>query len=753
MGCGGSKELKSSLAQTQSWLTKKEAEIKEKDAEIQKNEAELHRAQGRVYELSDKAETLERECEKYESLLQKFEDDRQDFASKHEMDDAQAGEMQGMREHIAYLERQVKEKTVCIGQAKQRMNDLHSMVYAMEQEAKRMEDDFIIPTGVQLLVELWEERQTTNGKQSSRKPPRFLGEQWFPPLDKIAKLNEVEVFLSAHPQLCSRPHDQKPTLDSRVETNLTFGNTRIMFDSEYSEDKEKKEGKIFFSARSAMKTVFGEDEEVPDERDLPQNIVLKVWERRCVPNTTVAHAQWNLAHQSYQCPCNIEYDEEYRKSIRKSVADIQFMMDADSVKPGTFFEGENNSSLVILFHETDCFEVTFQLPRTEEDVEMLIKQKTQELSKKHASSMQQLMETQSEQNWQLKEGVEQLQKDAAQWQERYKSKELLLSKKQEELVDLKNELNKVREEMSKLVSAKGKPQRGLIPTSSSPSSDENWRLFHAMALRESNGVLFEDERVTVHMTQFFPFQSEEFHSLAVNDGKLEARVELRVFVQDKKMGFETIHLKCTNHDVSGLKVTPLPITSAERNPENEDFPPSVILQTINFELVELLQSNPWVRAEMVLCPDLYSDEDLPGIEHTCDFALPTILTKFFLPLGPSDNFSTLWSLQMHESCLVVAKTRPTKDGPWLLSLGGAFRLFESFENGTFNLGGRLLRHGCMEKDYECLIQAHSLSEMWKVTVKCADSRIAESVAAILEAILTCSPSKQQRDPRLIGLGC
>merc|ERR550519_767918 len=317
MGCGNSKEKEEELAHIRKLHDDQVRELEELKVIAKDLETQLNREQEKCIDLEEQLDVKTRNYELDE--MQRNEARKMEEHHVSELD----RELERVTRERAYLERQVEEKTASIGQVKRRMNDWHAIVDAIESEAKRMEQDFIIPCQTQLLVELWEERMTLKGKHSSRRPPRFLGEQWFPPLLTVSQQNEVELFLSSHPLLCSRPHDQKPTLDSRVETNNTFVNTRIMFDSEYVEDREKREGKIYFSARSAMKTIFGEDEELPDERDLPQNIVLKVWERRSEPGATIANAQWNLTYQSHPCPCNVEYDDEYRKSIRRSVADIQ----------------------------------------------------------------------------------------------------------------------------------------------------------------------------------------------------------------------------------------------------------------------------------------------------------------------------------------------------------------------------------------------------------------------------------------------
>lgn len=179
--------------------------------------------------------------------------------------------------------------------------------------------------------------------------------------------------------------------------------------------------------------------------------------------------------------------------------------------------------------------------------------------------------------------VETLRAEYAECQERHKTAVSLLSKKEDELNAVRNELglmNDNRDRMDRKSPKMGalKKSRGLITPYS--NFDRNWRLFHAMAIRESSGLLYEDDYIAVYLSQFYPFQCDDLKQSS-RTGKLEARVELRVLVQGSRMGFDSIHLKCTNHDVSALKVTPLPITSAERSPENEDLPPSIILQTIH----------------------------------------------------------------------------------------------------------------------------------------------------------------------------
>jgi len=317
MGCNASKELRAENENHKSLLSQQTGLVNELNKKANEFDTRL------VEEMRIKQDLTAQLEEKeviHKQELQEFENNqRQDEGHIKELEH----ELERLSRDKERMTKQLEKEGKYNSQMKRKQADIHKMMDAVETEAKRMEAEFIIPCQTQLLMELWEERMTLKGTFSARKPPRFLGEQWFPCLTKIAKQSEVEMFLSPHPLLCSRPHDQKPTMDSRMEINNVFVNTRIMFDSEFLEDKENREGKIFFSARSAMKTVFSEEEHIPEERDLPQNIVLKVWERRCSPEVTLEKAKWNLVYQSHPSPCNIEYTDEHRKSIRRSVADTR----------------------------------------------------------------------------------------------------------------------------------------------------------------------------------------------------------------------------------------------------------------------------------------------------------------------------------------------------------------------------------------------------------------------------------------------
>ena len=88
-------------------------------------------------------------------------------------------------------------------------------------------------------------------------------------------------------------------------------------------------------------------------------------------------------------------------------------------------------------------------------------------------------------------------------------------------------------------------------------SDENKLRFFQLLLQEDTGVLYVDDAIEVHWMQSFPFTNDDFYQHAER-GLLAGRIDLKLFSR----GFESIHLKCTNNDVKGLKVVPLPISAA-----------------------------------------------------------------------------------------------------------------------------------------------------------------------------------------------
>ena len=107
-------------------------------------------------------------------------------------------------------------------------------------------------------------------------------------------------------------------------------------------------------------------------------------------------------------------------------------------------------------------------------------------------------------------------------------------------------------------------------------------------------MLYQDEKVEVHWLQSFPYTNEDFFHHAER-GLLAGRIDLKLFSK----GFESIHLKCTNNDVKGLKVVPLPKSAAASNYRN-GAPPQVIIQTVCFELLELLEAHPFVKCDVTL---------------------------------------------------------------------------------------------------------------------------------------------------------
>ncbi len=87
--------------------------------------------------------------------------------------------------------------------------------------------------------------------------------------------------------------------------------------------------------------------------------------------------------------------------------------------------------------------------------------------------------------------------------------------------------------------------------------DVNFHMYlhHRFPLALPLQVLYQDDKVEVHWLQSFPYTNEDFFHHAER-GLLAGRVDLKLFSK----GFESIHLKCTNNDVKGLKVVPLPIS-------------------------------------------------------------------------------------------------------------------------------------------------------------------------------------------------
>ncbi|CAD7947360.1 unnamed protein product [Amoebophrya sp. A25] len=272
-------------------------------------------------------------------------------------------------------------------------------------------------------------------------------------------------------------------------------------------------------------------------------------------------------------------------------------------------------------------------------------------------------------------------------------------------------------QLDKLVQSQ--PVAVRLPGLDSLDEDNKLRFFQLL-LQEDSGILYQNEEVEVHWLQSFPFTNDDFYHHAER-GLLAGRVDLKLFSK----GFESIHLKCTNNDVKGLKVVPLPISAAAST--KEAGPPQVIIQTICVELLELLEAHPFVKCDITVL------DSQTRIEHDCTFALPIVLLKFCLPWEVDATDLTEFAKTCPRNCVAQAagifyREVLSDDFPLnLLTFGGILSEVERTMD-RITLATSLVRHGVCKKDLNVVIYLQAS----KIEVLSHDKRLSEIVLYTLQ---------------------
>ncbi|CAD7955081.1 unnamed protein product [Amoebophrya sp. A120] len=256
-----------------------------------------------------------------------------------------------------------------------------------------------------------------------------------------------------------------------------------------------------------------------------------------------------------------------------------------------------------------------------------------------------------------------------------------------------------------------------------------------------HNLLFQNEELEVYWLQSFPYNNDDFYHHAER-GLLAGRIDLKLVSR----GFESIHLKCTNNDVKGLKVVPLPISAAANTSTAENGPPQVIIQTICVELLELVEAHPFVKCDITVLDSATTATSKPDrAQHECTFALPIILLKFVLPWeclpqelsrhmascvredsgnmvsgmmdlsSVPDNKARTASKAPPPGDLITGETFPTK----FLTLGGLFCEIERKRSANGNtevcLGSSLVKHGSLtEQDLHIGVKISSKGNLIEV---------------------------------------
>jgi len=261
-------------------------------------------------------------------------------------------------------------------------------------------------------------------------------------------------------------------------------------------------------------------------------------------------------------------------------------------------------------------------------------------------------------------------------------------------------------------------------------SEENTLRFFQLLLQEDSGILYQDDAIEVHWLQSFPFTNDDFYHHAER-GLLAGRVDLKLFSK----GFESIHLKCTNNDVKGLKVVPLPISAAATSNvmDTNTGPPQVIIQTICVELLEHLEAHPYVKCDLTImdtADSIRTGAPPERYDHACTFALPIVLLKFCLPweVTPKEfldfcNVCTMTSAAIDSNRLVLHDDFPAS----LLSFGGILSEVERGPGARIKLGTSLVKHGNTKKDMNIGI----LLDERKMEVRTEDRRLSEIIMFLL----------------------
>ena len=174
----------------------------------------------------------------------------------------------------------------------------------------------------------------------------------------------------------------------------------------------------------------------------------------------------------------------------------------------------------------------------------------------------------------------------------------------------------------------------------------------------------------------------------------------------------TIHLNLTNNDVKGLKVVPLPISTAGTHVDADaGGPPHIIIQSICFELLELVEVHPTVKCDCTITTGEDSRED-----HTFVMPLPVVILKFALPWEVDlAKFDKFWTSKGVQSAVNTEFQMNRKESVpvAILTFGGVFHLL-SRSKTQVKLAARLAKHGVIGEEYhiavtigEKLLEVHS----------------------------------------------
>jgi hypothetical protein len=256
----------------------------------------------------------------------------------------------------------------------------------------------------------------------------------------------------------------------------------------------------------------------------------------------------------------------------------------------------------------------------------------------------------------------------------------------------------------------------------------NVRRFFQLSLEEESGILYQDDKIEVHWLQSFPYINDDFYHHAER-GLLAGRVDLKLFSK----GFESIHLKCTNNDVKGLKVVPLPISAAASNSVG---PPQIIIQTICVELIEMLEAHPFVKCDLTLLNTGPGDGGGFGEntrdEHNCVFALPIVMLKFCLPWEVTENefdtFNNSIPVAKRASVATPSPDVVSVDFPeHVLTFGHIFHIV-SRSPGKVVMGATLVKHGETKRDLNIAL----VMDAQKIEVRTEEKRLSNITVETLK---------------------